>query len=333
MARSRAYRWGEDALCCGITDRESRLCFGLALWNGRDPILKERLFGLSGPEGNHGEDVKELYSYVECTPTCSWFKTRYFYPFEYPYNDLTSRKPGLFDKEFEIEDTNAFQQFWDVQTEVAKETPDCIFIRITVENVGGPPEATMTLIPQLTFRNTWSWGNSGYREEVEWGKPKMSLTQGGDILCSHKSLGEFVFEFVGEKPAQVMFTENETNSPKLFGAHHEAGKVYKDAFHEFIIHGKEEALSKTNEGTKAGGAFLVKGRASFVFCLHRADVKPTAAHEKIFSARKSEHDEYYDSIMPKTLTMDEKQVYLRAAAGLLFSKQFYYYDVRTWLNG
>jgi hypothetical protein len=162
QARSRAYRWGEDALLCGLTDHQARLCFGVALWNGRDPILKERLFGLTNAEGNHGEDVKvlfaffflwshgkqELYFYEEATPTFSWMKTRYMYPHRYPYEELTSVSPGLFDREFEIEDTTAFEKFWDVQTEMAKESENCVYIRVAVTNFG--PKDTLVLIPQLT---------------------------------------------------------------------------------------------------------------------------------------------------------------------------------------
>ncbi len=220
-ARSRAYRWGEDGLL-GITDRQGRLCFALALWNGRDPILKERLFGLTGPEGNHGEDVKELYYYLDSTPTHSYLKALYKYPqAEYPYESLVrvNRERGKGDPEFELLDTGAFDgnRYFDVFAEYAKADADDILVRITVAN-RGPETATLHLLPTLWFRNTWSWGRDG---EGYWPKPALRRTGPARIEAEHQSLGRYLLEaepVAGAPAPELLFTDNETNTARLFGA-------------------------------------------------------------------------------------------------------------------
>jgi hypothetical protein len=259
-ARSRAYRWGEDGLL-GFTDRECRLCFGLALWNGRDPILKERLFGLSGPEGNHGEDVKELYYYLDSTPTHSYAKALYKYPQrEYPYARLVeeSRRRTRKDPEFELIDAGVFDEdrYFDVFVEYAKAGPDDVLIRITVAN-RGPEAAVIHVLPQWWFRNTWSWGRDG---EGYWPKPKLS--RGGDALirAEHVSLGH-VENAVGLGPfgraPALLFTDNETNQTRLFGATNPSPFV-KDAFHDYIVHGRSGAVNPGKTGTKAAAYYRVE---------------------------------------------------------------------------
>src|SRR5215207_3967895 len=253
QSRSRAYRWGEDGLL-GITDRQGRLCFALALWNGRDPILKERLFGLAGPEGNHGEDVKELYYYLDSTPTHSYLKALYKYPqAEYPYEALArvNRERGKADPEFELLDTGVFDgnRYFDVFAEYAKADADDILVRITVAN-RGPEPATLHLLPTLWFRNTWSWGRDG---EGYWPKPVLRRTGPARIEAEHQSLGHYVVEaepVAGAAPPELLFTENETNAARLFGAPN-AQPYVKDAFHRFVIEGERDAVQPEASGTRA----------------------------------------------------------------------------------
>src|SRR5919199_3182362 len=222
-ARSRAYRWGEDGLL-GVTDREGRLCFAVALWNGHDPILKERLFGLTGPEGNHGEDVKECYYYLDSTPTHSYMRALYKYPQRAsPYADLVAenRRRGLNDPEYELADTGVFdeERYFDVFAEYAKAAPDDILIRITVAN-RGPERATVHVLPTLWFRNTWSWGREGMDGYPE-RKPSVRRAADGSLLAEHETLGRFrlVADHApdGRAPT-LLFTENETNAERVFGA-------------------------------------------------------------------------------------------------------------------
>jgi hypothetical protein len=252
-ARSRAYRWGEDGLL-GITDRECRLCFALALWNGEDPILKERLFGLTGPEGNHGEDVKEQYFYLDSTPTHSYFKALYKYPqTEFPYARLIeeNRRRTKLDPEFELTDTGIFDddRYFDVVAEYAKYVPDDILIRITVAN-RGPESATLHLLPTLWFRNTWTWKCAHEGTSI---KPQIRQAKGNVLVASHETLGIF-FLAIGVNPdggePPVLFTENETNSRRLwnFGV---ADGFVKDAFHDYIISERDNAASLNGVGTKA----------------------------------------------------------------------------------
>src|SRR5262245_26793804 len=254
-ARSRAYRWGEDGLL-GITDREARLCFALALWNGRDPILKERLFGLSHSEGNHGEDVKECYYYLDSSPTHSYMKALYKYPqAEYPYERLIdeNRRRGKDAGEFELVDTGVFDggRYFDVFAEYAKASANDILIRVTVHN-RGPDAAALHLLPTLWFRNTWSWGRTG---EGYWPKPRLARGRErlGEVVAEHACLGRYRLS-VGPSPngsrPPLLFTENETNSRRLFGSDGSSPFV-KDAFHEHVIHGRTEVVNPEGAGTKA----------------------------------------------------------------------------------
>src|SRR5438067_3831650 len=235
-ARSRAYRWGEDGLL-GVTDRECRLCFAVALWNGREPILKERLFGLSGPEGNHGEDVKECYFYLDSTPTHSWMRALYKYPQgEFPYQQLVAEnaRRGRSQPEYELLDTGAFDQdrYFDVFVTYAKAGPNDLCIEITIENCGAEP-ATLHMLPTLWFRNTWSWGGSHEGAGV---KPALRATAAGRIQAEHPTLGRMFFEIESAKGKEfpLLFTENETNRARLFGAANRTPFV-KDAFHEYVV--------------------------------------------------------------------------------------------------
>jgi len=342
-ARSRAYRWGEDGLL-GITDRECRLCFALALWNGRDPILKERLFGLGGPEGNHGEDVKESYFYLDATPTHSYQKALYKYPHaEFPYARLVAENHarGKSVPEFELEDTGVFDEsrYFDVQAEYAKAGPDDLLIRITIAN-RGPEAATLHLLPTLWFRNTWSWGRTS---EGYWPKPEIRRLDDATMIAKHATLGEYrLFAGpgpFGRKPA-MLFTENETNAQRLFGVDNPSPFV-KDAFHDYIVHGRSVAVNPHRVGTKAGfyyRAEIAAGEEIVVrLRLAAASADPSRAigaeFDAIFAQRLAEADEFYTARMPAGATDDEKRVVRQGYAGLLWSKQFYYYVVQQWLEG
>src|SRR5262245_18015183 len=258
-ARSRAYRWGEDGLL-GITDREGRLCFALALWNGRDPILKERLFGLSGKEGNHGEDVKEVYFYLDSTPTHSYMKALYKYPqAEFPYDRLLeeNRRRGKLDAEFELSDTGIFDggRYFDVFVEYAKSRPDDILIRITAAN-RGPEAAVVHLLPTLWFRNTWSWGCA---HEGCWPKPYIRKAEDGGLVSHHATLGRFRLAAGpladGTGPT-FLFTDNETNAAKLFDVV-DGNPHVKDAFHDYLVGGWAEAVNPKEQGTKAAAHYRI----------------------------------------------------------------------------
>ncbi|HEX2658081.1 MAG TPA: glucosidase, partial [Polyangia bacterium] len=253
-ARSRAYRWGEDGLL-GLCDRQGRLCFGLALWNGADPILKERLFGLTGPEGNHGEDVKEQYFYLASTPTHSYMKGLYKYPqHRFPYDALVSenRARGKTEPEFELADTGVFDdgRYFDVFVEYAKASPDDVLIAITIAN-RGPAAAPVAVLPTVWFRNTWSWGRTGegYSE-----RPALSAAGERAIAIEHPALGEYrlAIEDVpgATEPSELLFTENETNTERLFGASNVTPYV-KDAFHRLVVDGERDAVNPDRRGTKA----------------------------------------------------------------------------------
>jgi hypothetical protein len=252
QSRSRAYRWGEDGLL-GFTDRECRLCFGLALWNGNDPILKERLFGLTGPEGNHGEDVKECYFYLDALPTHSYMKSLYKYPHaEFPYEWLLeeNHRRGKHEPEFELVDTGVFNEnrYFDVTAEYAKASPDDILIRITVAN-RGPDAATIHLLPTFWFRNTWSWGCTHEGCEV---KPRIETDGNGGAKTRHATLG--AFRMLADVNAHgalapLLFTENETNSELLYGVVNTSPHT-KDAFHDYVVHGRTDSVNPHNHGTK-----------------------------------------------------------------------------------
>src|SRR5215475_1469317 len=329
-ARSRAYRWGEDGLL-GITDRECRLCFALALWNGKDPILKERLFGLCGPEGNHGEDVKECYFYLDSTPTHSYMKYLYKYPQrEFPYSDLveTNRKKTREDFEYELLDTGVFDdnRYFDVFVEYAKASPEDLLIRITAHN-RGPESATLHLLPTLWYRNTWSWGHHV-------AKPSLRRNANGVIHASHPILGDVSFHCEGTP--EWLFTENESNARRLWGQANACPYV-KDGFHEHVIRGNREAVNPGKSGTKAAAHYSLEIPAG-ASCSVRLRLSAAAEGEaftqfdSIFSQRSAEADKFYERIAPKALNDDERRVHRQALAGMLWTKQYYYFDLDEWLD-
>ncbi len=345
-ARSRVYRWGEDGLL-GFCDREARLCFGLALWNGRDPILKERLFGLAAPEGNHGEDVKELYYYLDSTPTHSYFKALYKYPlWAYPYERLVreNRERSVLDPEFEIEDTGVFDRnrYVDVTAEYAKASPTDLAIRITLTNRSGE-EALLHVIPQLWFRNTWAWGRHRMGEPGYGPKPHMRLAARRCVAANHDDLGLYLWEAGvasnGAEP-QILFTENETNMERVFGSANSA-PFLKDGFHERVIGGRVDAVNPANEGTKAGAHYrlTIGARESVTLLLRLAAEEDARARlglrhvEETMEARAAEADRFYEAVLPQTATRDEKNVLRQGYASLLWSKQFYNLRVAHWLEG
>ena len=336
-ARSRAYRWGDDGLL-GLCDRECRLCFAISLWNGKDPILKERLFGLTRSEGNHGEDVKECYYYLDSTPTHSYQKALYKYPqSEFPYSQLVdeNRRRGRNDLEFELVDTGIFDQnrYFDVQIEYAKAGPNDILIRITASN-RGPEPAPLHLLPTLWFRNTWSWGQN---EDDPATRPLLS-TESGRILATHPTLGNFRLAI--ERPAPLLFTENETNFTRIWQSPNPSPFV-KDSFHDFVIHGKTGVINPAQTGTKAGiyyseevpvgGALTIRLRLSSEAEAPAVPFGP--AFDQVFEDRIREADEFYAAKLPVDLPAAEMQVARQAFAGLLWSKQFYEYVVKDWLAG
>ena len=342
-ARSRTYRWGEDGLL-GFTDREGRLCLALALWNGRDPILKERLFGLTGPEGNHGEDVKEQYFYLDSTPTHSYAKALYKYPqAEYPYARLVeeARRRGFGDPEFELLDTGVFDdgRYFDVFAEYAKASVNDILLTVSVAN-RGPQTAVLHVLPHLWFRNTWSWGRSG---EGYWPKPSISLTDSGDLLAEHAALGRMLFraEAGPDRSApDPLFTDNETNVKRLYASEN-ASPYVKDAFHEYVIHGRSDALNPARTGTKAALHYRLEvpagGSVTLRLRLFAEAEAPKAvfgpAFNWVFQERIREADEFYAERIPAEASEPERQAARQAYAGLLWSKQFFHYVVKDWLEG
>jgi Mannosylglycerate hydrolase MGH1-like glycoside hydrolase domain len=341
-ARSRAYRWGEDGLL-GISDHKGRLAFALALWNGRDPILKERLFGLTGPEGNHGEDVKEAYFYLDSTPTHSYMKALYKYPQgEFPYAQLVeeNRRRGIAHPEFEIADTGAFDdgRYFDVAAEYAKASPNDVLIRVHVTN-HGPEAARLDVLPTLWFRNTWSWGRTG-----EGYPAKPSITADAhELTAEHEELGRFRLAAAPAPdgtPPPLLVTENETNSARLFGVPNPTAFV-KDAFHEYVIAGRRDAVSPEGRGTKAAAHYRLDVPAGAtvtlrlrLFAAAEAPAMPFGRDfDAAFAARLAEADAFYDAMLPGNLSPDERQTVRQGYAGLLFSKQFYYYVVKDWLEG
>ena len=330
QSRSRAYRWGEDGLA-GISDDKQQLCFAVALWNGQDPILKERLFGLTNSEGNHGEDVKEYYFYLDSTPTHSYMKYLYKYPqHAFPYADLveTNRRRSREDFEYELLDTGVFDhdRYFDVFVEYAKADPEDILIRISVHN-RGPEVAVLDLLPTLWFRNTWSWGQGSI-------KPRMRRVKNGTVLASHAQLGDRTLNCDGSP--ELLFTENESNASRLWGQSNPSPYV-KDAFHDYIVAGKREAVNPTAIGTRvaahyhlevpAGGSRVVRLRLSA-----KPPADPFSGFDQTFAKRLAESNEFYDRITPHSLTEDERRVQRQALAGMLWSKQYYYFDLDKWLE-
>jgi len=346
-ARSRAYRWGEDGLL-GICDRECRLCFALALWNGRDPILKERLFGLSGDEGNHGEDCKECYYYLDATPTHSYMRALYKYPqAEFPYARLVdeNRRRSKAEPEFELADTGIFDdgRYFDVFVEYAKASPDDVLIRITAAN-RGPEAAVLHLLPTLWFRDTWSWGGND-----EGSGPKPVITHGDSdgesqtLQTEHATLGRFRFAaraFEAGPAPLVLFTENETNTAKLFGAPNPQTYA-KDAFHEYVVDGNQGAVNPQAIGTKAAFNFRLligAGEETSVQLRLFGDEEHKAPafgpeFDQVFADRRAEADEFHAAHTPRRLGPAEASVARQAYAGLLWTKQFYHYVVKDWLEG
>ena len=330
QSRSRAYRSGEDGLG-GISDDGQRLCFALALWNGQDPILKERLFGLTNSEGNHGEDVKEYYFYLDSTPTHSYMKYLYKYPQrEFPYRDLVETNKHRSREEFEYEliDTGVFEddRYFDVFLEYAKNSPDDILIRISVHN-RGPEAARLHLLPTLWFRNTWSW-----RE----GQPKPNLREeNGRICASHPELG--TYNLYCEGLPDLLFTENESNTERLWGQPN-ASPWTKDAFHRYVVSGDAEAINPERTGTKAAALYILDLPAGGSSVVHlRLSATPPArpfesSFDGIFTDRIAEADEFYGRIAPDALSEEEKRVQRQALAGMLWTKQYYLFDLDTWLK-
>ena len=339
-ARSKAYRWGEDGIG-GISDRHQLICFAVSLWNGRDPILKERIFGLTGSEGNHGEDVKEYYFYLDSTPTHSYMKYLYKYPqAEFPYGRLVeeNRRRGKDAPEFELMDTGVFDEdrYFDVEIEYAKATPEDILIRINVTN-RGPEPADLHLLPTIWFRNTWSWRS---------GDARPSLRQLNDVrnataiqLCQpaygHRWL------FCNGMP-ELLFTENETNTRRLYN--YENGTRHaKDGINDYVVHGVKDSVNPAKTGTKAAAHYpltLGPGETKTIkLRLTDLEIPPensdpcNGKFDATFDERKREADEFYDSVTPEHISEDAKAVMRQALGGLLWSKQFYYYDMGSWLKG
>ncbi|HKV95791.1 MAG TPA: glucosidase [Candidatus Angelobacter sp.] len=336
-ARSRAYRWNEDGIA-GICDRHQFLCFALALWNGRDPILKERLFGLNCHEGNHGEDVKEYYFYLDSTPTHSYMKYLYKYPqAEYPYTRLLeeNRRRDQHQPEFELIDTGIFDddRYFDVFVEYAKQGIEDICIRITAVN-RGPEAAEIHLLPTLWFRNTWSWVAGSV-------KPSLIFDPATGAICvQQQEIGNYwLYADQGGTP---LFTENETNFQRLFNVPNGSPFV-KDAFHGYVINGEKDAVNPAQQGTKAAIYYKLTipsgGQATVNLRLQRADTAMQQAQalgtelQKIFAARKQEADEFYATVIPQSADADTQNIMRQAFAGMLWSKQFYHYVIRDWLKG
>lgn len=331
QARSRAYRWGEDGLA-GISNDHQQLCFALALWNGKDPILKERLFGLTNSESNHGEDVKEYYFYLDSTPTHSYMKYLYKYPqAAFPYGNLihTSRSRNRNEFEYELLDTGVFDQdrYWDVFVEYAKDSPEDILIQITVHN-RGPETAELHVLPTLWFRNHWSWTGAGDR-------PTMQRV-GNAVKAVHPTLGEHYLYCDGN--AQLLFTENETNTQRIFGVLNRLPYV-KDGINNYFVHGQKDAVNPEQKGTKVAAHYpvTVKPGQCQVLRLRLANVAPGQNNpfgdfDDVLEIRHQEADQFYESIIPRSLNADQANVMRQALAGMLWSKQFYHYDVDKWLE-
>ncbi|HXG94455.1 MAG TPA: glucosidase [Blastocatellia bacterium] len=339
-ARSRAYRWGEDGIG-GISDRHQYICFAIALWNGRDPILKERMFGLTGSEGNHGEDVKEYYFYLDSTPTHSYMKFLYKYPqAEFPYARLIeeNRRRSKRELEFELMDTGVFDEnrYFDVFVEYAKATPEDILIRITVTN-RGPERAELDLLPTVWFRNTWSWEKGAAR-------PRLHRSQ--DV--KNASIVQLCHEYYGHRwlfcqgAPELLFTENETNTRRLYN-YDNGSRYFKDGINDYIVHGNRDAINHQLTGTKAAAHYhftLEPGETRVVkLRLTDLEIPPTngdpcgECFDKTFAERQKEADEFYAAVIPEDVCEDNRNVMRQALAGLLWSKQFYYYDIRRWLAG
>jgi hypothetical protein len=337
QARSRAYRWGEDGLA-GISDDKQKLCFALALWNGKDPIIKERLFGLTNSESNHGEDVKEYYFYLDSTPTHSYMKYLYKYPqATFPYGDLvnTNRSRSRNEFEYELLDTGIFNEdrYFDLFVEYAKGAPEDILIKISIFN-RGPEPASLNVLPTLWFRNVWSWGGDEKR-------PELQQLEGSDssviLKVDHPGLGDYYLYCEGNPT--LLFTENETNTERIFGTPNSTPYV-KDGINNYIVHGNREAVNPNNLGTKAAADYSLKvkpGKSEVVKLRLTGNPSKTfkpfdEQFERIFTTCKIDADDFYGTVIPAKLNSDETNVMRQALAGMLWSKQFYFYDIDKWLD-
>jgi hypothetical protein len=342
QARSKAYRWGEDGLA-GISDRFQYICFALALWNGRDPILKERLFGLSGSEGNHGEDVKEYYFYLDSTPTHSYLKMLYKYPQgPYPYAELVAenQRRGRLDFEYELLDTGVLEggRYFDVLIEYAKAGEDDLLIRITASN-RGPEPAALTVLPTLWFRNTWSWGYpAGPMGDVP-EKPRIAQVDApsGMHLVEAKHCAAGTYYLAAEGCTEMLFTENETNNERLYQTPNRTPHV-KDAFHRRLVDRESAAANPAREGTKMAAVYPLEvpsgdKRICRLRLSNRRHQAPFADFDSVFARRIAEADEFYQAVQKPSLSADERRVQRQAFAGMLWTKQFFYYNIEQWLAG
>jgi hypothetical protein len=337
QARSRAYRWGEDGLA-GISDDKQQLCFSLALWNGKDAIIKERLFGLTNSESNHGEDVKEYYFYLDSTPTHSYMKYLYKYPqAAFPYENLvnTNRSRSRYEFEYELLDSGVFDEdrYFDLFVEYAKESPDDILIKISAFN-RGPEPAHINILPTIWFRNVWSWLG-----DVE--KPDMHQAKGNEscaiIKVNHPDCNDYRLYCEGN-PA-ILFTDNETNTDRIFGTPNKAPFV-KDGINNYIVHGNQSAVNPNNTGTKAAADYSVTikpGKSVIVRLRLTGNTSDKFnpfgdSYDEIFALRQKEADDFFNTIIPSTLSKDEANVMRQALAGMMWSKQFYLYDIDKWLS-
>ena len=342
-ARSRAYRWGEDGIA-GISDDKQRLCFSLALWNGKDPILKERLFGLTNSEGNHGEDVKEYYFYLDSTPTHSYMKYLYKYPqAAYPYADLveTNRRRTRNDMEYELLDTGVFDgdRYFDVFVEYAKAGPEDILVNITAAN-RGPEAAELHLLPTLWFRNDWaSWIAESNRAAEKPNLKQIKATAGTSVVAAtHSRLGEYIFACEGEVP--LLFTDNETNNERLFPGQSNDIPYVKDGINNCLVQGDQRAVNPEKQGTKVAAHYrLVVGPGQSATVRLRLTSQATAApsgfgqeFDKTLALRLQEADEFYRSVTPPSVSPDGANVMRQAIAGMLWSKQFFFFDADNWLD-
>jgi len=329
-ARSRAYRWGEDGIA-GISDEKQQLCLAVALWNERDPILKERLFGLTNGEGNHGEDVKELYYYLDATPSHSYLKYLYKYPqAAYPYAHLLeeNRNRGMDQREFELSDTGIFEddRYFDVFVEYAKDDPDDILMRINIHN-RGPEAARIHVLPQLWFRNTWSWNHHHKR-------PSLTADASNTVRVQHSELGEMRCYMEGAP--ELLFCDNDTNVTRLYGI--ETAGYFKDAFHDHLICGDSAAVNPAKTGTKAAAHYTMEIAAGAAWTLRlrlvgKACQNPFAGFDNIMATRIHEADAFYADLQAANADTDACMVQRQALAGMIWSKQFYHIDIPLWLNG
>ena len=335
-ARSRAYRWNEDGLA-GICDRHQMICFALALWNGRDPILKERAFGLTGSEGNHGEDLKEYYFYLDSTPTHSYMKYLYKYPqAQFPYSQLVeeNRRRGKDEPEFELIDTGIFNEdrYFDVFVEYAKADVEDLLIKISAVN-RGPDAAQINLLPTVWFRNTWSWNNQN-------GKSRPRLSRDGSVIeLNHPELGRRWLYCDGTP--DLLFTENETNTQRLFNAAN-ASTFVKDGVNDYVVHGKQHAVNPAQVGTKAAANYTItiSPGDTATIRLRLSDKAPGKSRvafgpefDQVFADRIREANEFYETVIPTNLSNDARSVMRQSMGGLLWSKQFYHYVIEQWLQG